>query len=114
MRKRTEIDIQIDEVMVVSTSRVGIPQLPCPVCADTRADTGADSVMVTPEEAAAIAGVTVRTIYARVESDSVHFLETPDGLLLLCANSLGQRAGSDALKLVGATNPGADSPPESE
>jgi hypothetical protein len=43
--------------------------------------------MVTPEAAAAIARVTVRSIYARVETESLHFLETPDGLLLLCANS---------------------------
>ncbi len=80
MRKRTVSIIEIDELVVVSAARNDIPQLPCPVCAE--------STMVTPAAAAALARVTVRSIYARVEAESVHFLETPDGLLLLCANSL--------------------------
>ena len=71
--------------------------------------------MITPEAAAALAGVTVRSIYARVEAEGVHFLETLDGLLLLCANSLGQSEGSDALtKLICATNPDADTSTEKE
>lgn len=44
--------------------------------------------MVTPERAAAIAGVTVRTINRWVEAESVHFTETRNGLLLLCVYSL--------------------------
>lgn len=48
--------------------------------------------MVTPE-AAAQARVKVRGIYARVEGGGVHFLETSDGSLLLCADSVGQGDG---------------------
>jgi excisionase family DNA binding protein len=44
--------------------------------------------MVTAEEAAAVAGVTRRTIYRWVEAQSVHFAETPDGALLICLDSL--------------------------
>lgn len=80
MTKKTEISIEIDELMVVSVGRTDTPRPPCPVCAG--------SAMVTPEEAAALARETVRSIYARVEATSVHCLETPDGLLLLCAKSL--------------------------
>ena len=69
--------------------------------------------MVTPEEAAAIAGISVRSIYARVEAHSVHFVETPDGLLLLCANSLSGRANA-LTKLVGETDQDAQTPPENE
>ena len=59
-------------------------------------------------KAAPLARVTVRSIYARVEAEGVHFLETPDGLLLLCANSLSQWGRLGALEgLVGATNPGS-------
>jgi len=42
-------------------------------------------------EAAVIRGVTVRTINRWVESDLVHFVETEDGLLLVCVNSLSQK-----------------------
>jgi predicted site-specific integrase-resolvase len=44
--------------------------------------------MVTPQQASAIAGVSVRTINRWVEAGRVHFMETPDGLLLLCLDSL--------------------------
>lgn len=57
---------------------------PCPV--------SAAEAMITPEEAA-LARVPVPTIYAGIEAEGIHFLETPDGLLLLCANSLFQRNG---------------------
>ena len=71
--------------------------------------------MVTPEAAAALTRVTVRSIYARVETEGVHFLETPDGLLLLCADSLSQMERFDGLKkLACATNPSAAPPTEKE
>ena len=83
MRKRTVTTIEIKERIVVAAARTDVPRLPCPICAGR--------AMVTPEAAAAIARVTVRSVYARAEAESVHFLETQDGLLLLCANSLIQK-----------------------
>ena len=107
MRKRTVTTIEIKERIVVSAACPDTPPLPCPVCAD--------SMMVTPEEAAAVARVTVRSIYTRIEAEGVHFLETPDGRLLLCVNSLSQMERFDGLKkLVGATNPVAETPMEKE
>ncbi len=44
--------------------------------------------MVTAEEAAMIAEVSARAIYRRVEAGRIHFTETPEGLLLICFNSL--------------------------
>ena len=65
--------------------------------------------MLTPEQAAAVAGVTVRAVNRRVEDGSVHFLETADGRLLLCADSVSQREGFEGLKkLICAPNPNAD------
>src|SRR5215204_6394970 len=83
MRKRTITTAEIVERVVVSAAHTDTPRPPCPVCAGT--------AMVTPEEVAAFARVTVRSVYARVEAESFHFLETPDGLLLLCADSLSQK-----------------------
>ena len=50
--------------------------------------------MLRPEEAAITAGVTVREINRWVEAETIHFDETPDGRLLICANSLGQFGAS--------------------
>ena len=53
----------------------------CPICAH-------ESEFVTPEEAGAIASVSPRTIYRWLENGKLHFIETPGGELLLCAESL--------------------------
>lgn len=44
--------------------------------------------MVTPDEAAAITGVTPRNIYRWIEAERLHYTEMPEGLLLICINSL--------------------------
>jgi hypothetical protein len=44
--------------------------------------------MIAPEEAMALAGVSSREIYRWVEAGRVHFLETPEGFLLICLGSL--------------------------
>jgi len=81
MKKRTEIHIEVDQVMVVRVKRGTTAQMWCPGCASL-------TVMVTPEQATAIARVSVRVINRLVEAERVHFLETQDGLLLLCVRSL--------------------------
>ena len=97
--------IEIVETIVISAGSADIQRPACPVCAER--------AMVTPEEAAALARVTVRSIYAWAEAESVHSLETPDGLFLLCADSLSRMERFDGLKrLVCATNPVA--PPLTE
>ena len=55
----------------------------CPICER-------DSEFGTPEEAAAVASVTSRTIYRWLENGNVHFIETPDELLRICMNSISQ------------------------
>lgn len=42
-----------------------------------------------PESAAALKGLTVRELYRRVESGTVHFGELEDGSLLVCLESIG-------------------------
>jgi hypothetical protein len=49
--------------------------------------------MVTPEEAAAIAGLSARHIYRQAEAGRLHFTETPRGALLICLNSVRGNAG---------------------
>jgi hypothetical protein len=52
--------------------------------------------MITPEQAACIAGVSTRAIYAQVESGRLHFAEVPDGPLLVCVESLSAVMGLDS------------------
>jgi hypothetical protein len=80
-KKRTEITIEIDEITLVKGAGNASARVWCPGCA-------AIVTLVPPERAAAIAGVTVRTINRWVEAEIVHFVETESGLLLLCVNSL--------------------------
>ena len=49
---------------------------------------GRDVEMLTVEEAAALTGLSARTIYRQVELGLVHYAETASGLLLVCVNSL--------------------------
>ena len=44
--------------------------------------------MIAPEQAARIAGVSTRKIYAWVEAGKLHFAESPDRSLLICLESL--------------------------
>jgi hypothetical protein len=48
----------------------------------------AEVLMLSPTHAAALAHTTTRDIYRRVESGAIHFSETEDGVLLVCAVSL--------------------------
>ena len=43
--------------------------------------------MVTPEEMAALMGVSPRQIYRQIEEGRVHFVEEPDTVLLVCQTS---------------------------
>jgi hypothetical protein len=44
--------------------------------------------MVTADEAALLCQVSARAIYLKIEARELHCKETPDGRLLICANSL--------------------------
>ena len=45
--------------------------------------------MITPHQAAAMAGVSSRTIYRWIEEAKLHFTEELGGGLFVCADSLG-------------------------
>ena len=79
-RRRIEISVERNEFFVI-----GRPEAPAPAWCESCAGM---ALMVRPEEAAVIAGVSWREISRRVEAGSVHYSETPDGLLLICINSL--------------------------
>ncbi len=73
--------IQTREIIVVHSALPECSRAQCAAC-------GAVVTMVSPEEAARLARVTVRSIYRWVEAARVHYIESPGGRLRICAESL--------------------------
>lgn len=90
MKRRTEITIETDRLLVLgsgqhtasgSHERHLRPLIWCLSCADHVRPLSTD-------EAAIQAHVSSLTIFHWVESERLHYIESPDGLLLICPNSL--------------------------
>lgn len=79
-KKRTEITVQTDRIVVVTKQRPA-SRAWCKPCRR-------EVLMLAVDEAASLAGVSSRTMYQWVEEQRVHFLETRDGLLLICSDSI--------------------------
>ena len=78
--KRTEITIETDRIVVLSRRKDSVVSW-CHEC-------GQRTKMVTVDEAAAIAGVTSRTMYRWADAEKLHFTETAAGVLMICCASL--------------------------
>jgi excisionase family DNA binding protein len=83
MKRRTLITVETDRIILMS-GRAARPVRWCAACAG-------EARMVTVDEAAALIGVSSRTIYQQVEADELHFTETPEGRLYICLNSLPRK-----------------------
>ena len=84
--RKTEKTVEIHEYYVFRTVSGSFPAL-CDRCSSGKA------IMVTPEQAATVAQVSVRTIYSWVEREMVHFKEGTNGSLTVCLNSLPNGSG---------------------
>jgi len=80
-KKRTEITIETERVVVIRRRRRVSARAWCQSC-------GGQVLMVTVDEAAQLACVSVRTLYRWVENEKLHFTEIADGELLICLNSI--------------------------
>jgi hypothetical protein len=49
---------------------------------------GAESLMLTPEQASVIWGVTQREVFQQIEEGELHFIEAGKGAVFVCSNSL--------------------------
>ena len=79
-KRRIEINIDRQRLFVFKRRGLAGPEW----CGDC----GRKVQMLTPDQAATIANVSSRTIYRRVEAGEMHYLETAEGRLLVCANSI--------------------------
>ena len=82
MKRRVEITVEKHRRLVVRGGRERLLGW-CRLC-----DEGV--LMFRPEEVAVTAGVSEREVNRWVEAETVHFEETPDGRLFICANSVAQ------------------------
>lgn len=85
-RKRTtrtvELTFERSEFFVALKFR-GPTLSPCAQC-------GGNARFVTLAEAARASGASLREIFRRIEAAEIHFLETPEGSLFVCLDSLNQ------------------------
>ena len=79
MKRRTEITIEIERVLVFS--RRTNQGTWCASCE-------AEASLITVSEAAALAGATGHEIFRRAEAGMLHSSLTQDGVLLICLTSL--------------------------
>jgi hypothetical protein len=52
---------------------------------------GMNTLMFVPEQAAALCGTTERKLFRQIENGELHFIETKNGQLFVCSNSLPQK-----------------------
>jgi excisionase family DNA binding protein len=81
-KRSAEITVETDEIVVLKGTP-GAVRTHCPVCRR-------EVRMISPEQAARIAGVSLRTIYRWIEAGNVHFSQTPGGSSMICGLSLGE------------------------
>jgi hypothetical protein len=79
-KKTTEIIVEREQVLVVRRLDGKEPRW-CAECKE-------QAQMVSIDEAAILTCLSARAIYRRVEAGQIHFVETDDGLLLICAVAL--------------------------
>ena len=87
-KSRTEITIETDRMFIIRRRRTLI-QFWCAVCSEV-------VKMAVLEDAANLAGMRSREVYRAVEAGKLHFIETVEGRLLVCLNSLAIVSGKAA------------------
>lgn len=90
MKKRIEITVETHSVTVIRHLRAA-QRIWCLDCAEA-------VQFLSPEEAAAAMGLSLRAIYRQVEAGRFHFTESPAGLLRICLNSFLQANHEGQLK----------------
>ena len=79
-KKRTKITLETHQILIVRKSG-GRVRSWCEGCAG-------EVEMIPAEQAAVIAGVSLRVLCNKIEAGLLHHRETPDRVLLVCLDSL--------------------------
>jgi hypothetical protein len=79
-KRRMKKQVVRPRVFIINRPRIS-EQKRCPGCTE-------NSGMVTPDEAAALCGISTRMIYRSLEDGAIHFIETAEGELFICLRTL--------------------------
>ena len=91
-RRTARITIETERLLVISRSRSSIKRW-CEAC-------NANTEFIGIDEAAAIAGVSQRTIFRWAEAEALHLIETSDGKAMFCLQSIARQETSSKRKLL--------------
>lgn len=80
--RRTQTTVESHEVVILHAAEAGLEQH-CPQCARVVR-------MLPAREAAAPCGVSLRILFRRMESGSLHFGESAGGQVYVCSRSISQ------------------------
>ena len=86
--RRSEKWVEIHERLVIRNASGSLPAL-CDECSVR------DSILLSPEQAAALTEIPERLIYQWVEAGAIHYKEAPNGKLIVCIKTLVSRAAAD-------------------
>jgi len=93
MKKKTaRVTIETERLLVISRSMRSIERW-CDSCA-------ANSKFVPVDAAAAVSGVSQRTIFRWAEADAIHLIETADGKAMFCLNSIVRQETTNPRRLL--------------
>jgi len=93
MKKRTAcITIETERLLVIRRARGSIESW-CQACSE-------QSNFMAVDEAAAVAGVSERTVFRWAEAGAIHLLETADGKAMFCLNSIVRQQTQTTRRLL--------------
>ena len=80
MARPREITVETERLLIIRRRYQAVEEW-CPDCERL-------VLMIRPDQAAALSGRTLRAIFADIEKGLLHFLESPDGMVLVCLNTI--------------------------
>lgn len=80
--------MSVNKEITVETERLLVIRRRYQAVEDWCRECGELALMIRPDQAAAVSGKTLRALFAEIESGTLHFSEFPDGMILICLNTL--------------------------
>jgi hypothetical protein len=79
-REPKEITVETERLLIIRRRYRAVEEW-CDGCGEL-------ALMIRPDQASAVTGRALRMIFTEIESGHLHFREYPDGLVVVCLNSL--------------------------
>lgn len=90
-KRRMEIMVEQHQLLVIHSPVIESGTLECAICPT-------QSPMIIAEDAATLLSMTRREVYRAIETGNVHFIETAEGILFVCIESLFSQISTPAIQ----------------